>query len=64
LKTQIIQILTTQTTNKSSNLATAMMNDSEEYEKCVLLLKAILEEIKDKIKNPLFYNYWRLVYKL
>ncbi len=51
LKTQIIQILTIQTTNKISNLATAMMNDSEEYEKCVLLLKAILEGIKDKINN-------------
>ena len=51
LKTHIIQILTTQTTNKISNLATVMMNDSEEYEKCVLLLKAILEGIKDKINN-------------
>lgn len=49
LKTQIIQILTTQTINKISNLATAMMNGSEEYEKCVLLLKAILEGIKDKL---------------
>lgn len=50
LKTQIIQILTTQTTNKVSNLATVMMKDSEEYEKYVQLLKAILEGIKDKVK--------------
>jgi predicted nucleotidyltransferase len=49
LKTQIIQILIIQTTNKISNLATAMMKDSDEYEKYVLLLKVILEGIKDKI---------------
>jgi predicted nucleotidyltransferase len=48
LKTHIIQILTTHTTSKISQLAVAMGN-SEEYEKYVLLLKAILEGIKDKI---------------
>jgi predicted nucleotidyltransferase len=51
LKTQIIQILTTQTTSKISNLATVMMRDSEEYEKYIQLLKAILEGVKDKINK-------------
>lgn len=51
LKTQIIQILTTQTTNKISNLATAMMKDGEEYEKCISLLKAVLQGINDKINT-------------
>ncbi len=51
LKTHIIQILTIQIMNKISNLATAMMKNSEEYEKYTLLLKAILVGINDKLSN-------------
>ncbi len=46
LKTQIIGMLTTQTTHEISELAKAMMKDSDEYEKYLRLLKAILEGVK------------------